>query len=154
MISLILEEKEKGKTWIALGWNRPKTAHAQEKRARARAPALASLHKDPRCFEQPLKSLQHYCFVSLTFASRSLPFFLFTTLGPRRQMATGQAPTNLYRPRYAMTGALKWLTPNSTPNNHFPSINCMVRALTHTAHGDSASNGQTEKFLVILQVLA
>jgi hypothetical protein len=45
------------------------------------------------------------------------------------------------------------LTPNSTLNDHFPSLNCKVRALNHTAHGDSASNRQTEMFSVILQVL-
>jgi hypothetical protein len=47
-----------------------------------------------------------------------------------------------------------WLTPNSTPNDHYPSINCKVLAPNLSAHGDSAINGQTEVFLVILRVLA
>jgi hypothetical protein len=64
------------------------------------------------------------------------------------------APASLYRPRYAMTGALEWLTPNSTPNNHFPSTNFKVLAPNLSAHGDSAINGQPEAFPVILHVLA
>jgi hypothetical protein len=58
-----------------------------------------------------------------------------------------------YWPEYATASALAWLTLNLTPNNRFPSINCKVRALNHTAHGDSAINGQTETFSVILQAL-
>jgi hypothetical protein len=40
-----------------------------------------------------------------------------------------------------MTGAPTWLTPNSTLNNHFPSINFTSGALIRPAHGDSADNG-------------
>ena len=56
------------------------------------------------------------------------------------------APASMYRPRYAMTGALEWLTPNSTPNNHFPSTNFKVLAPNLSAHGDSAINGQLKAF--------
>jgi hypothetical protein len=64
------------------------------------------------------------------------------------------APASLYRPRYAMTGAQEWLTPNSTPNNHFPSTNFKVLAPNLSAHGDSAINGQLKAFPMILWVLA
>jgi hypothetical protein len=52
-----------------------------------------------------------------------------------------------------MTSALERLTPNSTPNNHYPSINFKALALNLSAHGDSALNGQPEAFTVILHVL-
>jgi hypothetical protein len=64
------------------------------------------------------------------------------------------APASLYRPRYAMTGAQEWLTPNSAPNNHFLSTNFKVLAPNLSAHGDSMINGQFEVFPVILWVLA
>ena len=64
------------------------------------------------------------------------------------------APASLYRLRYAMTGALEWLTPNSIPNNHFPSTNFKVLAPNLSAHGDSAIIGHLEAFPVILWVLA
>jgi hypothetical protein len=64
------------------------------------------------------------------------------------------APASLYRPRYAMTGAQKWLTPNLTPNNHFPLTNFKILGPNLSAHGDSAINGQLEAFPVILWVLA
>jgi hypothetical protein len=53
-----------------------------------------------------------------------------------------------------MTGAPVWLTPNSTPNDHYPSINCKVLTPNFSAHGDSVINRQTEAFPVILRVLA
>jgi hypothetical protein len=34
------------------------------------------------------------------------PFFFFTTPSPRQWTATSRAPASLYRPRYAMAGAL------------------------------------------------
>jgi hypothetical protein len=42
MISLILEEKEKEKQWIVMGWNWPKSAREQENApARARCGQFA-----------------------------------------------------------------------------------------------------------------
>jgi hypothetical protein len=64
------------------------------------------------------------------------------------------APASLYRLRYAMTGALEWLTPNSISNNHFPSTNFKVLDPNLSAHVDSTINGQLEAFPVILWVLA
>jgi hypothetical protein len=52
-----------------------------------------------------------------------------------------------------MTGALERLTPNSTPNNHYPSTNFKALAPNLSAHGDSALNGQPDAFPVILRVL-
>jgi hypothetical protein len=40
-----------------------------------------------------------------------------------------------------MTGAQKWLTPNLTPNNHFPSTNFKVLGPNLSTHGDSSMNG-------------
>jgi hypothetical protein len=51
------------------------------------------------------------------------------------------APASLYRPENALTGAPVWLTPNSTLNDHNPSINCKALALNLFVHGDSANYG-------------
>jgi hypothetical protein len=51
------------------------------------------------------------------------------------------APASLYRPNNATTGAQVWLTPNSTPNDHYPSINCKVLAPNLSVHGDSTNYG-------------
>jgi hypothetical protein len=50
MNSLILEEKEKGKVWIVLGRDWPKSAREQAN-APARAAAVGSLHRGPQGFE-------------------------------------------------------------------------------------------------------
>ena len=60
-----------------------------------------------------------------------------------------RTPTSLYRSDNSTTGALVRLTPNSTHNDPFPSINCKILAPNHSVHGDSAINGQTEVFQVI-----
>jgi hypothetical protein len=49
------------------------------------------------------------------------------------------APASLYRPRYAMTDALEQLTPNLTPNNHFPSINCANPGRNLSIHDDGGN---------------
>jgi hypothetical protein len=59
------------------------------------------------------------------------------------------APASLYRPRYAMTGALEQLTPNSTPNNHFPSINCANPGRNLSIHNDGGNREQFDVFLAI-----
>jgi hypothetical protein len=64
------------------------------------------------------------------------------------------APASLYQSKNATTGASVWLTPNSTPNDHYPSINCKVLAPNLSVHGDSANYGRTEAFPMILRVLA
>jgi hypothetical protein len=51
------------------------------------------------------------------------------------------APASLYQSKNATTGASVWLTPNSTPNDHYPSINCKVLAPNLSVHGDSANYG-------------
>jgi hypothetical protein len=48
------------------------------------------------------------------------------------------APTSQDHPENAMTRVLVWLTPNSTPNDPFPSINCKILAPNHSVHNDSA----------------
>jgi hypothetical protein len=59
------------------------------------------------------------------------------------------APASLYRLRYAMTGVLEQLTPNSTPNNHFPSINCANPGRNLSVHNDGGNQEQFDVFLVI-----
>jgi hypothetical protein len=51
------------------------------------------------------------------------------------------ALTSLYQPNNATTVAPVWLTPNSTPNDHFASINCKVLAPNLSIQGDSANYG-------------
>jgi hypothetical protein len=96
----------------------------------------------------------HYSYVSLTLCAEALHFLILHGLKSSTEDGIAAAPTSLYRPRYEMTGALEWLTPNSTPNNHFPSTNFKVLATNLSAQGDSVINGQPEAFPVILRVLA
>jgi hypothetical protein len=131
-----LVKKEKEKRSIVLGSIQPDPAQYRQN-----APAASNLHRGPWWFQKPLKSPQ-YCFsVPLTIANRPFPFLFFTTHDPRRWTATGRAPASSYWSEYATTRPSLCLTPNSTSNDHSPSLNCKVRALNHTAHGDSASNG-------------
>jgi hypothetical protein len=65
-----------------------------------------------------------------------------------------RSPASSYQPNNLATGALVRLTPNLIPPNYFPSINSRVRALNHTAHGDSARNGPTKMFPMIQWILA
>ena len=51
------------------------------------------------------------------------------------------ALASLYQPNNETTVAPVWLTPNSTPNDHFPSINCKVLAPNLSVHGDNANYG-------------
>jgi hypothetical protein len=51
------------------------------------------------------------------------------------------APASLYRPDNATIGAQVWLTSNSTPNDHYPSINCKVLDPNLSGHGDSTNYG-------------
>jgi hypothetical protein len=59
------------------------------------------------------------------------------------------APSSLYQPRYAMTNALEQLTPNSTPNNHFYSINCANPGQNLSVHDDGGNREQFNVFLAI-----
>jgi hypothetical protein len=59
------------------------------------------------------------------------------------------APASLYRPRYTKNGALEQLTPNSTPNNHFPFINCANPGRNLSVHDDGGNREQVDVFLAI-----
>jgi hypothetical protein len=59
----------------------PNPAREREN-TRASAPALVTLHKDPRSFEQTVKNPLHYSSSSLTFAQNPLSFYFFTNLVP------------------------------------------------------------------------
>jgi hypothetical protein len=52
-----------------------------------------------------------------------------------------------------MTGALTWLTPNPTPGDPNPSLNCTNSAQS-SAYDDGEHRGQTEAFLAIKHGLA
>jgi hypothetical protein len=82
---LSLEEKEKEKVSTVLGLVQPDPAQSQ-RNAPARARGVDFAQKT-HAFKQPIKSPQHYGFVSLTFASRSLPFYSFIKSGPRCEAA-------------------------------------------------------------------
>jgi hypothetical protein len=77
-----LVEKEKGKMSTVLGSIWPETAH-DRRNALARAPALASLHRDPWLFEKLVKTPSYLVSVSLTIAPRPSHFYSFTTRDPR-----------------------------------------------------------------------
>jgi hypothetical protein len=64
-----------------------------------------------------------------------------------------RAPANLYRPEYAMTRVLTWLTPNPTPGDPNVTLNCMNPAQSPSAHDDGETRGKTKVFLVIQCVL-
>ena len=111
------------------------------------------------CTEDPgdlknSQSPQQYSYVSLTLCAEALHFLILRELKPSTEDGGAVAPTSPYWPDNSTTGALEWLTPNLTPNNHFPSTNFKVLAPNLSAHGDSAINGQPEAFPVILHVLA
>jgi hypothetical protein len=60
---------------------------------------------------------------------------------------------SLYRLENAMVMLLHCTTLNSTPNDHFPSLNCKVLAHNHSVHGDGANRGQSMVFPVIYRSL-
>jgi hypothetical protein len=92
-------------------------------------------------FEYPKKNPAHYLTKSLTFAKRSLHFYLFTVRSPRRQTARGRAPVNLHRPIHATTDVILQFKPNSSPNECFPSTNFINGTLTRSVHGDNGHYG-------------
>jgi hypothetical protein len=48
-----------------------------------------------------------------------------------------------------MTGALAWLTPNSTPGDLNPSVNCTNPGRNLSVHDDGENREQSNVFLVI-----
>jgi hypothetical protein len=53
-----------------------------------------------------------------------------------------------------MIGALTWLTPNPTPGDPNPSLNCTNPTRSSSAHDDGEHRGQTEAFPAIKRGLA
>ena len=149
---LILAEKEKGKAINSDGINLARAGPREAERAPAR-PLCRICTGDPGDLKKPVNSPAH-CYVSLTLCVEALHFLILRELKSPTEDGGAAAPASLYRPRYAMTGALERLTPNSTPNNHYPSTNFKVLAPNLSTHGDNAINGQPEAFPVILRVLA
>jgi hypothetical protein len=96
----------------------------------------------------------HYSYVSLTLCVEALHFLILHELKSPTEDGGAAAPASQDRPENAMTVALERLTPNSTPNNHYPSTNFKVLAPNLSAHGDNTINRQLEAFPVILRVLA
>jgi hypothetical protein len=87
--------------------------------------------------------------VSLTLCVEALHFLILRELKSPAEDGGAAAPASPYQPDNSTTGALERLTPNLTPNNHYPSTNFKVLAPILSAHSDSAINGQTEAFPVI-----
>jgi hypothetical protein len=86
----------------------------------------------------------------MTIANKPSPFLFLHKVKSTTVGGGAGTPASSYRPDNSTTGALERLTPNSTPNNHFPSTNCKILTPNLSAHGDSAINGQLEVFPVIL----
>jgi hypothetical protein len=131
---------------VLLFWAESGPSQPSNRRRCARAVVL---HKRPRRFEIFIKNPFHCSSVSLTFAKTPLRFHLFTTRGPWRRAAEGHAPTILYQPKHSTTSVPVRLTPNSTPTNHFPSINFRVQTINRSVHCDNGYNGQHDVFPAI-----
>jgi hypothetical protein len=129
---------------LNLSPSRPKTGET-----RPRAPTVSILHRGPWSFEIPVKNPLHCFSVSITSAQKPLPFLFLHN--PRSPTVGGGAatPASPYRPENATAMLPHCTIPNSTPNNHFPSLNFTSEALNHSIHGDSADNGGTNVFPVI-----
>jgi hypothetical protein len=91
----------------SVGLNSAQPAYSRGESTLARARGVV-LHWSPPGFEYPKKNPAHYLPKSLTFAKRSLHFYLFKVRSPRRRIARGRAPVNLNRPIHATTDALLW----------------------------------------------
>jgi hypothetical protein len=76
-----------------LGQIQPRRPNPEWK-TRAPVPALADLHKGPRCFDYSKPSSPHYYNESLTVSEEPLRFYSFTRRDPRRRMASHRAPTS------------------------------------------------------------
>jgi hypothetical protein len=97
----------------------------------------------------PDVTLAHYSHVSLTFAPRPLPFCFFAGSGPPRWTTTSTSPMNSYWLENAMARSLFCSTPNSTPGDLNPSINCTILGWNPSVHGDGENREQPDVFLVI-----
>ena len=111
--------------------------------------ALSVLHKRPYRFKNQNGSPRYYSHISLTLAKTPLHFHLFTNHSRRRRTMENRTSASLHWPGHAMTGALLWLRPNSSPNKSFPSINFTNGALTRSFHGDRVINEQSNVFSTI-----
>jgi hypothetical protein len=124
----------------SVGLNSAQPAYNRGESTRARARGVV-LHWSPPGFEYQKKNHAHYLTKSLTFAKRSLHFYLFTVRSPRRRTARGRAPVNLHRAIHTTTDALLWFKPNSSPNECFPSTNFINGTLTCSVHSDNRHLG-------------
>jgi hypothetical protein len=132
----------------SVGLNSAQPVYSRGESTRTRA-CEAALHRSPPGFKYLKKNPAHYLTESLTFAKRSLHFYLFTVRSPWRRTAQGQAPVKLYLPINSMTDVLLWQRPNSSPNESFPSTNFTNGALTCTVHGDRMIDGHPTAFPAI-----
>jgi hypothetical protein len=132
----------------SVGLNSAQPAYSRGESTLARARG-AVLHRSPPGFEYLKKNPAHYLIESLTFAKRSLHFYLFTVRSPRRRTAQGRALVSLHLLIYSMTDVLLWQRPNSSPNESFPSTNFTNGALTRSVHGDSGHDEHSHAFPVI-----
>jgi hypothetical protein len=120
----------------------------------ARALAVSIFHRGPWSFETLVNNPLHCFYVSLTSALKPLPFLFLYNPRPPTVGDGAVTPASPYRSDNSTTDAPVRLTPNLTPNDHYPSTNFKVLAPNLSAHGDSVINGQIEAFPVIQRVIA
>jgi hypothetical protein len=135
-----------------LGSIQPKSAHGR-RNVPARARVARFAQRTLSIWKTHKESLELFLYVT-NIHSLALPFLFLRRVRSPTMDGRAVAPASLYWPENTTTGAQVWLTPNSTPNDYYPSNNCKVLAPNLSVHGESANYGWTETFSVILRVLA
>jgi hypothetical protein len=92
--------------------------------------------------------------MSLTTAERTLSFYFFTLLDPRRRRARSSSGEHLDRPEGAKTGGLRLSKPNSGPSEGFPQVNFINNYTNVSGHGERADELTIYTFPVIHGILA
>jgi hypothetical protein len=82
--------------------------------------------------------------VSLTLCVDALHFLILCELKSPTEDGGAAAPASPHWPDNSTTGALERLTPNSTPNNYYPSTNFKILAPNLSAHGDNVINDNSK----------
>jgi hypothetical protein len=150
MNSLILAEREiMNSDGLKLAQFSPWTC----KHARARACCGQFAQRTLGIWETYKESVTLFLW-ALTNANRPSPFLFLHKVKSTTVDGGGGTLASLYRPDNSTIGALVWLTPNLTPNNHFPSINYRVLTLNRSIDGDDTNRGQSVVFPVTWPNLA
>jgi hypothetical protein len=73
---------------------------------------------------------------------------------PNGERRRARSPVNSYRLKYTTTSVLTRSTPNSTPGDPNPSLNCTSSARSSSTHDDGETRGKTEVFLTTRRGIA